>query len=157
METLGLMNKNKLSLLGCEVTEDSAGEILGGNAGNLIARLNGNELQLQNLHFDGGEGSHARIIGFSGNLTPAPTAGGTLDASGTIRWSMPEGGGKPDIQMDIRAEAKALQVLVRADRQVSVSGEVRSQLQQGQMSITGKLKVDRASIMLASMPSGSPG
>jgi tripeptide aminopeptidase len=35
--------KNKLSLLGCEVTEDSAGEILGGNAGNLIARLNGNE------------------------------------------------------------------------------------------------------------------
>ena len=117
--------------------------------GSLRARLNGNELQLQNLHFDGGEGSHARIIGFSGNLTPAPTAGGTLDASGTIRWSMPEGGGKPDIQMDIRAEAKALQVLVRADRQVSVSGEVRSQLQQGQMSITGKLKVDRASIMLA--------
>ncbi|MFG5779528.1 translocation/assembly module TamB domain-containing protein [Comamonas sp. J-3] len=117
--------------------------------GSLRAQLNGNELVLQNLHFDGGEGSRARIIGFSGNLTPAPTAGGTLDASGTIRWSMPEGGGKPDIQMDIRAEAKALQVLVRADRQVSVSGDVRSQLQQGQMSITGKLTVDRASIMLA--------
>ena len=117
--------------------------------GVLRARLNGNELALERLHFDGGEGSRARIIGFSGNLTPAPTEGGTLDATGTIRWTMPEGGGKPDIRMDIRTQAKALQVLVRADRQVSITGEVRSQLQQGQMSISGDLRVDRASIMLA--------
>ena len=117
--------------------------------GSLRARLNGNELVLQNLHFDGGEGSRARIIGYSGNLTEAPTSGGTLDASGTIRWSIPEGGGQPDIRMDIRTEAKALQVLVRADRQVSISGDVRSQLQQGQLSVTGDLRVDRASIMLA--------
>ncbi|MEG0920079.1 MAG: translocation/assembly module TamB domain-containing protein [Comamonas sp.] len=117
--------------------------------GSLRARLNRNELALQNLHFDGGEGSRARIIGYSGNLTDAPTSGGTLDASGTIRWTIPEGDGKPDIQMDIRTQAKALQVLVRADRQVSISGDVRSQLQQGQLSITGDLRVDRASIMLA--------
>ena len=117
--------------------------------GTLRARLAGNELTLQNLHFDGGEGSRARIIGYSGNLTAAPTAGGTLDATGTIRWTMPGDGGKPDIRMDIRTQAKALQVLVRADRQISVTGEVRSQLQQGQLSITGDLQVDRASIMLA--------
>ena len=125
--------------------------------GKLRARLNGNELALENLHFDGGEGSRARIIGYSGNLTPAPTNGGSLDASGTIRWTMPEGGGAPEISMDIRTEAKALQVLVRADRQVSLSGNVRSQLQQGQMSISGDLRVDRATIMLANESSPTLG
>jgi translocation and assembly module TamB len=117
--------------------------------GSLRAQLNGNTLELQSLHFDGGEGSRARIAGYSGNLTAAPTSGGTLDATGTISWTMPQNGAAPDIRMDIRTQAKALQVLVRADRQVSVSGQVRSQLQQGQLSITGDLKVDRASIMLA--------
>ncbi|MGF6212594.1 translocation/assembly module TamB domain-containing protein [Comamonas sp. 4034] len=125
--------------------------------GTLRAQLNGNELALQRLHFDGGEGSRARIIGYSGNLTEAPVDGGTLDATGTIRWSMPEDGGKPDITMDIRTQAKALQVLVRADRQVSISGDVRSQLQQGQMRITGDLRVDRASIMLANESSPTLG
>lgn len=117
--------------------------------GSLRAQLNGNVLELQSLHFEGGEGSRARIAGFSGNLTPAPTSGGTLDATGTISWTMPQNGAAPDIRMDIRTQAKALQVLVRADRQVSISGQVRSQLQQGQLSITGDLQVDRASIMLA--------
>ncbi|MEG2861315.1 MAG: translocation/assembly module TamB domain-containing protein [Comamonas sp.] len=117
--------------------------------GSLRAQLNGNVLELQSLHFDGGEGSRARIAGFSGNLTAAPTSGGSLDATGTISWTMPQNGAAPDIRMDIRTQAKALQVLVRADRQVSISGQVRSQLQQGQMSITGDLTVDRASIMLA--------
>lgn len=125
--------------------------------GSLRAQLNGNELALQRLHFDGGEGSRARIIGYSGNLTAAPVDGGTLDATGTIRWSMPDDGGKPDITMDIRTQAKALQVLVRADRQVSISGDVRSQLQQGQMRITGDLRVDRASIMLANESSPTLG
>lgn len=117
--------------------------------GSLRAQLNGNVLELQSMHFEGGEGSRARIAGFSGNLTPAPTSGGTLDATGTISWTMPQNGAAPDIRMDIRTQAKALQVLVRADRQVSISGQVRSQLQQGQLSITGDLQVDRASIMLA--------
>lgn len=125
--------------------------------GTLRAQLNGNELALQRLHFDGGEGSRARIIGYSGNLTAAPADGGTLDATGTIRWSMPDDGGKPEITMDIRTQAKALQVLVRADRQVSISGDVRSQLQQGQMRITGDLRVDRASIMLANESSPTLG
>jgi tripeptide aminopeptidase len=35
--------KLKLAALGCEVSEDNAGERLGGNTGNLIARLKGNE------------------------------------------------------------------------------------------------------------------
>ena len=40
------------------------------------------------------------------------------------------------------AEAKALQVLVRADRQVSVSGQLQAQLQQGQISLRGKLTTE---------------
>jgi translocation and assembly module TamB len=39
-------------------------------------------------------------------------------------------------------------VLVRADRQVSVSGQVQAQLQQGQFSLRGKLTTDRATIIL---------
>src|SRR3989344_5428400 len=50
--------------------------------------------------------------------------------------------------MSLQAEAKALQVLVRADRQISVSGQLQAQLQQGQISLRGKLTTDRATIIL---------
>jgi len=50
--------------------------------------------------------------------------------------------------MSFQAEAKALQVLGRADRQVSVSGKVQAQLQQGQFSVRGQLTTDRATIIL---------
>ena len=116
--------------------------------GKLRALLRGPELQLQSLHFDGGKGSRARVPGYSGNLTPAPTDGGSLDASGTIRWEQASGG-QSGASVDIRAQAKALQVLVRADRQVSISGQVRTQLAQGQLNIDGDLTVDRATIILA--------
>ncbi|WP_460479115.1 translocation/assembly module TamB domain-containing protein [Comamonas humi] len=124
--------------------------------GKLRALLRGPELQLQSLHFDGGKGSRARVPGYSGNLTDAPTDGGSLDASGTIRWEQ-AAGGQSGASMDIRAQAKALQVLVRADRQVGISGEVRTQLSQGQLSMTGDLEVDRATIILADMSSPTLG
>ncbi len=58
----------------------------------------------------------------------------------------------PRIAMDLQAQAQALQVLVRADRQVSVSGNLRAQLQEGQFSLTGKLTTDRATIILPMKP-----
>jgi translocation and assembly module TamB len=61
------------------------------------------------------------------------------------------------IAMDITAEARALQVLVRADRQVSVSGQVQAQLQQGQFSLRGKLTTDRATIILPDESAPTPG
>ena len=115
--------------------------------GRLRATLRGNQLDLTEWSLQGGRGSNARIAGFSGNRTPAPQDGGTLTGSGRLTWGEP-GAGLSGLAMDITAEARALQVLVRADRQVSVSGQVQAQLQQGQFSLRGKLTTDRATIIL---------
>ncbi len=120
--------------------------------GRLRATLQGQELVITELHLKGGRGSRARIAGFSGNRTAAPQDGGTLSGSGTLSWAgMGAGGGKggaSGIRMDLRAQAKALQVLVRADRQVSVSGELRARLDNGQLVLRGDLTTDRATIIL---------
>ncbi|MDH4416376.1 MAG: translocation/assembly module TamB domain-containing protein [Acidovorax sp.] len=118
--------------------------------GRLRATLQGNQLQITEFRLQGGRGSGARIAGFSGNRTAAPQDGGTLTASGRVSWgdSAAASTGLSDIAMSLQAEAKALQVLVRADRQVSVSGQLQAQLQQGQISLRGKLTTDRATIIL---------
>ena len=115
--------------------------------GRLRATLQGNQLTLTEFHLQGGRGSGARIAGFSGNRTAAPQDGGTLTATGRISWG-PAGNGLSGIAMALQAEAKSLQVLVRADRQISVSGPLQAQLQQGQISLRGQLTTDRATIIL---------
>ncbi|AVO49962.1 DUF490 domain-containing protein [Melaminivora suipulveris] len=119
--------------------------------GRLRATLQGEQLTITELHLKGGRGSRARIAGFSGNRTAAPLDGGTLDGSGTLSWTGATGQGKDamsSIRMDLRAQARQLQVLVRADRQVSVSGDLRARLEQGQVVLRGDLSVDRATIIL---------
>ena len=110
--------------------------------GRLRAVLRGDRLDITELALKGGRGSRARIIGYSGNRTTAPTDGGTLTGSGNVSWA---GAG---IAMDMRAQARALQLLVRADRQVSVSGDLHAQLQGGQFTLRGNLTTDRATILL---------
>ncbi|WCM94167.1 translocation/assembly module TamB domain-containing protein [Acidovorax sp. NCPPB 2350] len=120
--------------------------------GRLRAALRGDRLDVTEFRVNGGAGSSARIAGFSGNRTAAPKDGGTLSGTGSVSWAgLGQGGAAADsgIAMDFSAEARALQVLVRADRQVSVSGQVRAQLRQGQLSLRGKLTTDRATIILA--------
>ncbi|MBV7544400.1 translocation/assembly module TamB domain-containing protein [Acidovorax sp. sic0104] len=116
-------------------------------AGRLRAALSGNQLDITEFRLQGGRGSGARIAGFSGNRTAAPQDGGTLTGTGRITWGQ-AGNGMSGIAMSMQAEAKALQVLVRADRQISVSGQLQAQLQQGQISLRGKLTTDRATIIL---------
>ena len=115
--------------------------------GRLRAALNGNQLDITEFRLQGGRGSGARIAGFSGNRTAAPQDGGTLTGAGRITWGQASTG-MSGIAMSMQAEAKALQVLVRADRQISVSGQLQAQLQQGQISLRGKLTTDRATIIL---------
>ncbi|CAN7545507.1 translocation/assembly module TamB domain-containing protein [Acidovorax sp. LjRoot129] len=115
--------------------------------GRLRATLRGNQLDITEFRLQGGRGSGARIAGFSGNRTAAPQDGGTLTATGRITWGQ-AANGMSGIGMALQAEAKALQVLVRADRQISVSGQLQAQLQQGQISLRGKLTTDRATIIL---------
>jgi translocation and assembly module TamB len=128
--------------------------------GRLRATLQGNQLEITEFRLQGGRGSSARIAGFSGNRTAAPQDGGTLTANGRITWgdSAAAAPGLSGIAMSLQAEAKALQVLARADRQVSVSGQLQAQLLQGQISLRGKLTTDRATIILPdeSAPSLGP-
>ncbi|WP_169168627.1 translocation/assembly module TamB domain-containing protein [Acidovorax sp. SRB_24] len=119
--------------------------------GRLRAALRGNQLDITELSLRGGPGSQARIAGYSGNLTRPPQDGGSLQGSGTLRWGVPRGAnaaGGSGVALDFTAQLRALQVLVRADRQASVSGTLRAGLQQGQITVRGNLTVDRATIIL---------
>lgn len=125
--------------------------------GRLRATLQGQQLSITELSLHGGQGSRARIAGYSGNRTAAPQDGGTLSGSGSITWGRTGEAGAPGlsgITMDLRARAQALQLLVRADRQLSVSGDLQARLQGGQFTLRGRLKTDRATIILAE--SGAP-
>ena len=110
--------------------------------GRLRAQWQGERLMIQELRLHGGSASGAYIAGPSGNLTPSPQDGGTLTASGALAW------GADGLSMDLRAQAQALQVLVRADRQMSVSGDLRAQLRQRQLTLRGALTTDRATLLL---------
>ncbi|MBS0294309.1 MAG: translocation/assembly module TamB domain-containing protein [Proteobacteria bacterium] len=119
--------------------------------GRLRARLQGEQITITELLVHGGQGSGARIAGYSGNRTVAPRDGGTLTGSGTIGWGaagVAGSTGLSGITMDLRAKAQALQLLVRADRQLSVSGELQARLQGGQLQLRGQLSTDRATIIL---------
>lgn len=119
--------------------------------GRLRAALNGNQLDITEFRLKGGSGSKARIPGYSGNRTAAPQDGGSLTGTGRVTWgdaAANNNSGMSGLGMSFQAEAKALQVLGRADRQVSVSGKVQAQLQQGQFSVRGQLTTDRATIIL---------
>lgn len=116
--------------------------------GRLRATLQGDRLEITELLVHGGQGSRARIAGYSGNRTPAPQDGGTLSGSGSLSWGAAGGTGASGIAMDLRARAQALQLLVRADRQLSVSGDLQARLQGGQFQLRGKLTTDRATIIL---------
>ncbi|PIF91674.1 autotransporter secretion inner membrane protein TamB [Acidovorax sp. 62] len=118
--------------------------------GRLRANLRGNQVELTEFQLQGGRGSKARITGQSGNRTAAPDERGTLSATGRLAWTDadPATNAAPRISLNLQAQAKALQVLVRADRQVSVSGNLQATLEQGQFSLTGQLTTDRATILL---------
>lgn len=111
--------------------------------GRLRAALRGDRIDITELRLEGGPGSGTHIPGFSGNRTPAPRDGGQLTGQGGITW-----GGADGIGMDLTAQAQALQVQVRADRQASVSGTVRATLVQGRLALRGQLQVDRAALLL---------
>lgn len=116
--------------------------------GILRAKLQGTRLDITELRLKGGKGSQARILGYSGNLTRAPEDGGQLTGSGYAQFTPPGTGTESGLSMNLQAKASKLQVLVRADRQVSVSGDLQARLEQGQFTLRGDLTVDRASIIL---------
>lgn len=116
--------------------------------GTLRARFNGQQLEITELMLQGGTGSRAYVRGLSGNRTQPPTERGRMVASGVIDWSGAGRAQDPGIDMDVRARLERMQVLVRNDRQLTLSGELSAGLQQGALRVRGDVQVDRASIML---------
>jgi translocation and assembly module TamB len=118
--------------------------------GTLRASLDGARMQIAELTFQGGTGSHAYVRGFSGNRTQPPSERGRMAASGSIDWSgvAKAGAAESGIVMDMRADLERMQVLVRNDRQMTLSGTLAASLKQGALRVRGDIRVDRASIVL---------
>jgi translocation and assembly module TamB len=120
--------------------------------GRLRASLTGERIEITEFTLKGGAGSSARIGGQSGNRSTAAseagTDGGSLSARGDMSWGSAPGTSTPSIRMALQGELRALRVLVRTDRQVTLSGDLQARLDNGQFTVRGKLKTDRAVIIL---------
>lgn len=121
--------------------------------GRLRAKLAGNRVEITEFTLKGGAGAQTRIPGQSGNLSTAASEaardGGTLTARGELAWgAAPAAGAGSGIRMSMQAELRTLRVLVRADRQVTLSGNLQAKLAGGQFTVRGDIKTDRAVIIL---------
>lgn len=119
--------------------------------GRLRASLSGERIEIMEFTLKGGTGSSTRIPGQSGNISTAASAaagaGGTLSARGELSWGAAPASGT-GIRMAMQTQLRALRVLVRTDRQVTLSGDLQTRLDNGQFSVRGNLKTDRAVIIL---------
>ncbi|VTU36963.1 translocation/assembly module TamB domain-containing protein [Variovorax sp. PBL-E5] len=121
--------------------------------GKLRASLSGDHVEITEFTLKGGAGSQVRIAGQSGNrstgASEAASDGGTLSARGQLSWaSMSPASAGSGLRMDLQAQVRALRVLVRTDRQVTLSGDLQARLESGQFTVRGNLKTDRAVIIL---------
>ena len=84
------------------------------------------------------------------SLKGAGAQGGDLSATGQIGW--PSIGTKnlpiDAVEMDLRITAKRLRVSNRADRRLTVSGEVNGRMRKGQMVLRGDIQADQALFIL---------
>lgn len=119
--------------------------------GRLRATMTGERIEVTEFTLKGGAGNSARIGGQSGNRSTAAseagTDGGSLSVHGELGWGA-SGASAPSIRMAMQGELRALRVLVRTDRQVTLSGDLQARLDNGQFTVRGKLKTDRAVIIL---------
>jgi translocation and assembly module TamB len=119
--------------------------------GRLRASLAGNRLTLQEFSLKGGSASRARIAGPSGNLSTvsseAARDGGELRVTGDLSWGEASAE-RSAIRMAMQAQLRRLRVLVRSDRQVSVSGDLQAKLEAGQLTVGGAVTADRGVIIL---------
>ncbi|QHI99382.1 translocation/assembly module TamB [Xylophilus rhododendri] len=115
--------------------------------GQLRSTLQGDRLEITEFSLRGGNGPSTRVAGIAGSLATARTVatetdGGTLRGSGTLSWAN-------GIRMDIHAQAQALRVSVRTDRQLTLSGTIDARLgDDGRLVLRADLKTDRAVILL---------
>ncbi|SEA76710.1 translocation/assembly module TamB domain-containing protein [Variovorax sp. YR216] len=130
--------------------------------GRLRATLAGNHVEINEFTLKGGLGSQTRIPGQSGNLSTAASEaardGGTLTVRGDLSWGpAPAPGAGSGIRMDMQAQLRSLRTLVRSDRQLTLSGDLQARLENGQFTVRGDLRTDRAVIILPDQTAPSLG
>jgi translocation and assembly module TamB len=104
--------------------------------GQLRARVNGQQIELEQF-----------------NLRGAGAQGGELQTQGQLTWLPPVAGASNTsplghVNMMLKMQAKALRVSNRADRRLAISGEVQSQMQQGQLQLRGQVQADQGLFIL---------
>ena len=84
------------------------------------------------------------------NIRGAGAQGGDISAQGHISWPTASGGTATldDVQMALQLTAKALRVSNRADRRLTVSGQMEGRMDKGRMQLTGQLSADQAQFTL---------
>ncbi|MFE8645539.1 translocation/assembly module TamB domain-containing protein [Sphingomonas sp. NCPPB 2930] len=113
--------------------------------GRLRSTLRGDRLEITEFTLQGGTGSSTRIAGIAGSRSTgrslAGDDGGSLTARGDLSW----GSG---IRIVLNTDIRSLRVSVRPDRQVTLSGDLQTRLENGKLTLRGALKADRAAIIL---------
>lgn len=123
-EWTGLLQADKLAVR-------SAVEGVEFGQGRLRARLQGQTLRLEEFRLSG-----------------AGQQGGELSAQGQVDWLQGAGDGLEAVRIDLQMQARGLRVTRRADRRLSVSGDVRARIDRGQMQLRGRLQADSALFIL---------
>jgi translocation and assembly module TamB len=101
--------------------------------GQLRATLSGERIVIQRFTLEGPRGTEP---------------GGTLEASGTAEWRAVPGSALRQPFIDLQATATRLRVSNRADRRLTLSGQVSAQLAGPRLVVRGRLNVDAALIVL---------
>jgi translocation and assembly module TamB len=96
--------------------------------GQLNATLSGQHLTLDDLKIRGAGGS----------------SGGWLTGQGEVKWQK----GQTMPTMNLTLEAQALRLLARADRRLTLSGQLQARLQDEQLQVSGRMTADQALFLL---------
>lgn len=101
--------------------------------GQLRATLAGDRIRIEQLSLQGPRGAES---------------GGRLDASGSAEWRPvgPDGQRRPFIEL--QATADRLRVSTRADRRLTLSGQLTAQLASERLQVRGRLRADEALFIL---------
>jgi translocation and assembly module TamB len=103
--------------------------------GQLSATLDGQRLNIDDFTLQGAGGSTGGLLSLKGHVLwlPASAPGQALASR---------------LRMSLDATAQALRVSTRADRRLSVSGQLAAQLSEARLTISGTLKADQALFIL---------
>ena len=106
--------------------------------GQLRVRLDGQSLDIEEFTLNG--------------APLADSSGGTVKVTGSVRWPMTNGSPTEPLLSRLRvalvAEARGLRVSARVDRRLVVSGQLKTNLDAGQLTLRGTLTADQALFIL---------